>query len=53
MVSSLEILGRDGIDLRATGGASRPAAYLGITVPEFPNFFCMYGPGTNLATAAA
>ena len=27
----------------------RPAAYLGITVPGFPNFFCMYGPGTNLA----
>ena len=27
----------------------RPAAYLGITVPSFPNLFCMYGPGTNLA----
>ena len=27
----------------------RPAAYLGITVPGFPNLFCMYGPGTNLA----
>ena len=26
-----------------------PTAYLGITIPGFPNLFCMYGPGTNLA----
>ena len=44
----LEITGRDGADLRALWG-ERPAAYLGITVPGFPNLFCMYGPGTNLA----
>lgn len=37
-----------------TGGAvldevwnGKPSAYLGITIPGFPNFFCMYGPGTN------
>ena len=28
---------------------SRPYAYLGITVPEFPNLFIIYGPGTHLA----
>ena len=44
----MEITGRDGVELRALWG-ERPAAYLGITVPGFPNFFCMYGPGTNLA----
>jgi len=44
----MSIVGRDGVDLRAMWG-ERPAAYLGITVPGFPNFFCMYGPGTNLA----
>jgi 4-hydroxyacetophenone monooxygenase len=44
----LEITGRNGIDLRTMWG-DRPAAYLGITIPGFPNFFCMYGPGTNLA----
>ncbi len=44
----MEIVGRGGIDLREDWG-ERPAAYLGITIPEFPNFFCMYGPGTNLA----
>jgi 4-hydroxyacetophenone monooxygenase len=26
-----------------------PRAYLGITVPGFPNLFCVYGPNTNLA----
>jgi 4-hydroxyacetophenone monooxygenase len=44
----MDIVGRDGQDLRAMWG-ERPAAYLGITVPGFPNLFCMYGPGTNLA----
>ena len=29
----------------STGPASR--AFLGITVPGFPNFFMLYGPGTN------
>jgi 4-hydroxyacetophenone monooxygenase len=42
------IVGRHGENLREMWG-ERPAAYLGITVPGFPNFFCMYGPGTNLA----
>jgi 4-hydroxyacetophenone monooxygenase len=44
----MAITGRGGEDLRAMWG-ERPAAYLGITIPDFPNFFCMYGPGTNLA----
>jgi 4-hydroxyacetophenone monooxygenase len=44
----MKITGRGGSDLRELWG-ERPAAYLGITVPGFPNFFCMYGPGTNLA----
>jgi 4-hydroxyacetophenone monooxygenase len=44
----MDIVGRGGVDLRESWG-ERPAAYLGITVPGFPNFFCMYGPGTNLA----
>ncbi len=44
----MSITGRRGVDLRELWG-ERPAAYLGITVPGFPNLFCMYGPGTNLA----
>jgi 4-hydroxyacetophenone monooxygenase len=48
MLFPMEIVGRNAVDLRAMWG-ERPAAYLGITVPGFPNLFCMYGPGTNLA----
>jgi len=48
VLAPMAIAGRDGVDLRDLWG-ERPAAYLGITVPGFPNFFCMYGPGTNLA----
>ena len=44
----MEIVGRDGVVLAEQWG-DRPTAYLGITVPNFPNFFCLYGPGTNLA----
>jgi 4-hydroxyacetophenone monooxygenase len=44
----MEITGRDGRTLREVWG-EEPTAYLGITVPGFPNLFCMYGPGTNLA----
>ena len=28
-------------------GGENPRAYLGITMPDFPNLFCMYGPNTN------
>lgn len=44
----LKVIGRNGIDLHKMWG-SRPYAYLGITVPDFPNFFIIYGPGTHLA----
>ena len=44
----MEISGRGGVKLREQWGDD-PSAYLGITVPNFPNFFCVYGPGTNLA----
>jgi 4-hydroxyacetophenone monooxygenase len=44
----MEIVGRGGVTLRERWG-EEPRAYLGITVPDFPNLFCLYGPGTNLA----
>ncbi|MDZ7782008.1 MAG: NAD(P)/FAD-dependent oxidoreductase [Halioglobus sp.] len=44
----MEIIGRGGVRLSEQWGIE-PAAYLGVTVPNFPNFYCMYGPGTNLA----
>lgn len=44
----MHIVGRGGRVLREQWG-DEPTAYLGITVPNFPNLFCLYGPGTNLA----
>ncbi|HHU39394.1 MAG TPA: NAD(P)/FAD-dependent oxidoreductase [Propionibacterium sp.] len=43
----LSILGRGGVDLDDVWGGS-PRAYLGVTVPDFPNLFWLYGPNTNL-----
>ena len=44
----MEIAGKGGVKLAEQWG-DEPSAYLGITVPGFPNLFCLYGPGTNLA----
>ena len=51
-LSSLHVTGRGGVDLHRMWG-EKPSAYLGITIPGFPNFFCMYGPGTNLASGGS
>ncbi len=46
MIYPLELVGRDGVKLDDVWGEA-PSAYLGITVPQFPNLFLMYGPKTN------
>ena len=51
-LGSIRVTGRDGRDLHEVWG-EKPSAYLGITIPGFPNFFCMYGPGTNLASGGS
>ncbi len=43
----MKITGRAGLDLHQHW-AGDPRAYLGITVPGFPNLFCLYGPNTNI-----
>ena len=48
----MTFVGRDGDSLGQRWG-ERPTAYLGITVPGYPNLFCMYGPGTNLASGGS
>jgi cation diffusion facilitator CzcD-associated flavoprotein CzcO len=45
-LARLPVVGRDGRALQEFW-AGEPHAYLGITVPGFPNFFMLYGPGTN------
>jgi cyclohexanone monooxygenase len=45
-LATLDVRGAGGISLRAAW-QNRTAAYLGITVAGFPNFFILYGPNTN------
>ncbi|HEX7096757.1 MAG TPA: NAD(P)/FAD-dependent oxidoreductase [Acidimicrobiales bacterium] len=51
-LASMEVTGRNGISLREQWG-DEPTAYLGVTIPNFPNLFCLYGPGTNLAHSSS
>ena len=51
-LAAIDITGRGGASLREQWG-DEPTAYLGITIANFPNLFCMYGPGTNLAAGAS
>ncbi len=49
MLASVAVTGRNGITLRETWGEDNPRAYKGMTMPNFPNLFCLYGPNTNVA----
>jgi 4-hydroxyacetophenone monooxygenase len=46
-LAPMEIIGRDGQSVTQFW-KDEPRAYLGITMPNFPNLFLMYGPGSNL-----
>ncbi|MEI8401235.1 MAG: NAD(P)/FAD-dependent oxidoreductase [Alcaligenaceae bacterium] len=48
MLWPMDIQGRGGVTIRQKWGDDDPRAFLGITAPEFPNFFMMYGPNTNI-----
>jgi 4-hydroxyacetophenone monooxygenase len=48
MAARLDITGRDG-NLRDKWASDNPTAYLGLTVPDFPNLFCMLGPNSGPA----
>jgi 4-hydroxyacetophenone monooxygenase len=46
-LTPMRVTGRGGVDLHEHwDGEAR--AYLGITIPGFPNLFCLYGPNTNI-----
>ncbi|WP_285687676.1 NAD(P)/FAD-dependent oxidoreductase [Actinoplanes sp. NBRC 103695] len=45
-LAGLDVKGRDGRGLHDVW-RERASAFLGITVPGFPNFFILYGPNTN------
>ena len=46
-LTPMKVTGRGGVDMHEQwDGDAR--AYLGITMPNFPNFFFLYGPNTNI-----
>jgi 4-hydroxyacetophenone monooxygenase len=46
-LTPMKVVGRGGVNIHEQwDGDAR--AYLGITVPGFPNFFVLYGPNTNI-----
>jgi Predicted flavoprotein involved in K+ transport len=49
MLWPMEIRGRGRNTIRGSWGEDDPRAYMGMTVPSFPNMFVLYGPNTNLA----
>lgn len=49
MAARLNITGRDGKRLADAWANDNPTAYLGLTVPGFPNFFTMLGPNSGPA----
>jgi 4-hydroxyacetophenone monooxygenase len=46
-LTPMKVGGRGGIDLHEQW-AGDARAYLGVTIPGFPNLFCLYGPNTNI-----
>lgn len=47
-LSHIAVTGVDSLALSDAWGEDDSRAYLGMTVPGFPNFFMTYGPNTNL-----
>jgi len=46
-LTPMAVTGRGGVDLHEQW-AGDARAYLGVTIPNFPNLFCLYGPNTNI-----
>ena len=46
-LTSYDVIGKSGRSLREAWEDDDARAYLGTVIPDFPNFFCMYGPNTQ------
>jgi cation diffusion facilitator CzcD-associated flavoprotein CzcO len=49
-LAGLDVIGIGGRNIHDVWGG-QPEAFLGVTVPGFPNFFMLYGPNTNGGTS--
>ena len=46
-LAPMEIRGLSGIALREAWDGDDARAFLGLTIPDYPNLFCLYGPNTQ------
>jgi len=51
-LATINVRGLGGKDLQEYWSATGARAYLGLTVPHFPNMFLMYGPNTNVGAGS-
>ena len=49
MLGSMTVVGRSGQPLAQAWAGDDPRAFLGMTMPDYPNLFVTYGPNTGLA----
>lgn len=46
-LTAFDVVGRSGRTLREIWDDDDARAYLGLAIPDVPNFFCLYGPNTQ------
>ncbi|WP_067861104.1 flavin-containing monooxygenase [Nocardia shimofusensis] len=51
-LAPMNIYGLGGVKLADVWGSAGARAYLGMSVPRFPNLFMMYGPNTNVGAGS-
>ena len=51
-LAPMNVYGRGGRKLADVWSPEGARAYLGMSVPEFPNLFIMYGPNTNVGSGS-
>ncbi|WP_216180782.1 flavin-containing monooxygenase [Verticiella alkaliphila] len=48
MLSSFQLFGRGGVSIREQWDENGAEAFMGVAIPQFPNFFVLAGPNTAL-----
>ncbi|MFT5482989.1 MAG: 4-hydroxyacetophenone monooxygenase [Halieaceae bacterium] len=52
LLTPMKVIGKDDAELVSQWGGN-PQAYKGIVIPQFPNFYCLYGPNTNIVVGSS
>lgn len=51
-LTPMKVIGKNGAELVSQWGGD-PQAYKGVVIPQFPNFYCLYGPNTNIVVGSS